>query len=471
MKKRMSKTLSVFLSFIMAILVICPSMKAFAEGKEISIIFDFNGEKDAGGNTEFVYPYLMEGSALGGISAVIPQNPHRLFKNWSIDKEGRQPIEDPYEFIPYDGQRIYANWIDAYVVTLKPGEDSYFDCTSIGYSSSKDSLIDYFREEEDEYCFNVEKDGSFGLNMNNLPINRKGLMLTGWKSDDGKYYMDEDADIVRDVTFTAVWGTTEWKGNEPYVTDIVIPEHSVADFSFTLSDSVNTGGNDTFLVGDLTVEQFEGDKPVKNIKSLYYWKDHENGIYYPSPLSSGMPKLYQPLTVDRLENPSEEAWFVTLTLNYPVKDIKYNVTSETNVYRLYNKHTGEHFYTSNKAEYDSLGAAGWSQEEVGFVTPAISDKPIYRMYNPNAGDHHYTMNYGEVVSLIDAGWNFEGVTAYSGPLNNKPVYKLYNPNAVTGTHHFTENKAEYEHLAGIGWVQEGIAWYTDEFDWNKFDTL
>lgn len=53
------------------------------------------------------------------------------------------------------------------------------------------------------------------------------------------------------------------------------------------------------------------------------------------------------------------------------------------VYRLYNKNTGEHFYTMSVFEKDSLVKGGSNNEEIGWSTPN-KGKAVYRVYNPNA---------------------------------------------------------------------------------------
>ncbi|MFR0591640.1 leucine-rich repeat domain-containing protein, partial [Bifidobacterium thermophilum] len=67
--------------------------------------------------------------------------------------------------------------------------------------------------------------------------------------------------------------------------------------------------------------------------------------------------------------------------------------STVTMFRLYNKYTGEHFYTSSSVERDSLVKVGWRSEGTGWVAP-VSGKPVYRLYNPYVpgGDHHYTMS-------------------------------------------------------------------------------
>ena len=56
------------------------------------------------------------------------------------------------------------------------------------------------------------------------------------------------------------------------------------------------------------------------------------------------------------------------------------------VYRLYNRVTGDHLYTNSVEERDTLSKSQWNYEGVAFKAP-IGTKPVFRMYNPNAGDH------------------------------------------------------------------------------------
>ena len=61
--------------------------------------------------------------------------------------------------------------------------------------------------------------------------------------------------------------------------------------------------------------------------------------------------------------------------------------------RLYNKYTGEHFYTESKTERDALVKVGWTYEGVAWTAPGEGDE-VFRLYNPyvKGGDHHYTMD-------------------------------------------------------------------------------
>ena len=93
------------------------------------------------------------------------------------------------------------------------------------------------------------------------------------------------------------------------------------------------------------------------------------------------------------------------------------------VYRMYNPNSGEHFYTKDKAERDSLVNSGWTYEaDSGFDTPGneAGVSPVYRVYNPNSGLHHYTIESGEAKELVRIGWNFEGACVIIGLTGEKP---------------------------------------------------
>lgn len=128
------------------------------------------------------------------------------------------------------------------------------------------------------------------------------------------------------------------------------------------------------------------------------------------------------------------------------------------MYRLYNPNSGEHFYTMNSEERDSLKSVGWKYEGVGWIAPTTGD-PVYRLYNPIGGEHHYTLEASERDMLVGAGWNYEGIGWSSDPNKTIPVYRQYNPNAFSCNHNFTTSKDENDYLVRVGWNPEGISWY------------
>ncbi len=128
------------------------------------------------------------------------------------------------------------------------------------------------------------------------------------------------------------------------------------------------------------------------------------------------------------------------------------------MHRLYNPWSGEHFYTADPDERDSVEAAGWTYEGIGWTAP-VSGDPVYRVYNSYAGDHHYTLSVAERDALVAAGWTDEGVGWYSDPDKTVPLYREYNPNMFSCNHNYTANKEEHDYLVSLGWTDEGEAWY------------
>ncbi|MBQ9609217.1 MAG: hypothetical protein IJV15_07230 [Lachnospiraceae bacterium] len=138
----------------------------------------------------------------------------------------------------------------------------------------------------------------------------------------------------------------------------------------------------------------------------------------------------------------------------------YDRVEASNMYRLYNPNSGEHFYTANETERDNLVGYGWRYEGIAWTAPETSDIPVYRLYNPNAGDHHYTISVSERDKLVNLGWKDEGIGWYSSGDDGQALYRLYNPNAkAAGAHHYTTSTTERDILVGFGWKNEGIAWY------------
>lgn len=169
-----------------------------------------------------------------------------------------------------------------------------------------------------------------------------------------------------------------------------------------------------------------------------------------------------------LYNSHDDTFFQSLSVRFDPTGVPLPESgSGIPMYRLYNRWTGEHFYTSSSSERDSLKSVGWAYEGVGWTAPAAGAK-VYRLYNPYVpgGDHHYTLSEAERDILVSAGWLDEGVgwRSASDSMGNpkpeaKPLYRQYNPNATTGTHNYTANTEERFNLIYAGWEDEGVAWY------------
>ncbi|WP_165776799.1 InlB B-repeat-containing protein [Bifidobacterium simiarum] len=131
------------------------------------------------------------------------------------------------------------------------------------------------------------------------------------------------------------------------------------------------------------------------------------------------------------------------------------------VYRVYNRRSGLHHYTTNKAEKDMLVRLGWrdeSRKAASFITVSKGTpgaRPVYREYNRRTGNHNWTLNKAEHDMLVRLGWRNEGVAWYA-PSSGKNVYRLYNRNS--GEHVYTMSYGEYVAVQRAGWRGEGIAW-------------
>ena len=143
--------------------------------------------------------------------------------------------------------------------------------------------------------------------------------------------------------------------------------------------------------------------------------------------------------------------------------LEVNSGGTVNVYRLYNRKTSEHLYTTSKKEYDTLPYrthGDWMCEGVAWIAPKKSSTPVFRLYNKGLGDHHYTTSKGERDALTRKGWRYEGVAFYSDDSKRVPLYRLYNGRLKAGQHHYTTSKGERDSLVRkSGWRNEGVGWY------------
>ncbi|GAB2026992.1 CHAP domain-containing protein [Lactovum odontotermitis] len=166
---------------------------------------------------------------------------------------------------------------------------------------------------------------------------------------------------------------------------------------------------------------------------------------------------------------------LTLGTALPIQaDTADTVKDSVATYRLYNKNTGEHFYTQSVQELISLQKVGWNNEGIGWYSPA-SGTPVYRIYNPNAkgGDHYYTISKGEADHNVKLGWKWDNNGApvfYAG--GEVKTYVAYNPNAQSGAHNYTTNGNEQDNLLWAGWKYGAVAWNavktgTDKVDLNQ----
>lgn len=139
-------------------------------------------------------------------------------------------------------------------------------------------------------------------------------------------------------------------------------------------------------------------------------------------------------------------------------------TDANAIFRMYNPLSGEHLFTGDANEVETIRHGEWVYEGKAWYSPSTPENqtmPVYRLYNKYSGDHHYTMDTNEVNVLTSQdGWVSEGIFFYSNPNNAIPVYRLFNPKATFATHLYTTDAHEADVLASQnGWINEGIGWY------------
>ena len=94
---------------------------------------------------------------------------------------------------------------------------------------------------------------------------------------------------------------------------------------------------------------------------------------------------------------------------------------------------------------------------IATVTVNANSVTMYRLYDRYTGEHFYTSDVSERDHLVSVGWSYEGVGWRSG--GSVPVYRQYNPYARTGTHNYTADGSENDRLVSVGWRAEGVGWY------------
>ena len=154
------------------------------------------------------------------------------------------------------------------------------------------------------------------------------------------------------------------------------------------------------------------------------------------------------------------------------------VEGEATVYRLYNRWSGEHLFTIDINEAQSLKGYGWTFEGPVFTEYSDTDNPddpwaedsereaVYRLYNRYNGDHFYTASLDEAAALMAPdpnGWVSDGVAFWAPKTSSVPVYRLWNPYMTAaggaGSHLWTTSKAEVDTLTPTGWRFEGTSWH------------
>lgn len=139
------------------------------------------------------------------------------------------------------------------------------------------------------------------------------------------------------------------------------------------------------------------------------------------------------------------------------------------VYRMFNRSTGVHFYTASPTER-AFVLATWPQfADEGAVWRALGvagggTVPVWRFFNRDTGAHFYTTSDAERARILATWPQFadEGVAFHAYPgdaFDRVAVHRFYN--GRTRTHFYTADDAERAHvLQNYPWfAYEGISYY------------
>ena len=146
------------------------------------------------------------------------------------------------------------------------------------------------------------------------------------------------------------------------------------------------------------------------------------------------------------------------------------IDNNLGVNRFFDPVTGNHFYTGNTDEVNSLIhnlSSTYQYEGIGFGSPLpmLSDfftVPVYRFFNPLLADHFYTSSDEEknstIANLVDYISEGVGFLAYrQGSGYGAEVYRFFN--RVTGDHFYTVSTAEKDFIMANSpeSIYEGVA--------------
>ncbi len=147
------------------------------------------------------------------------------------------------------------------------------------------------------------------------------------------------------------------------------------------------------------------------------------------------------------------------------------VGAPTPWYRLYNPYSHIRHFTTDRNEYNNLGARGFTQEgSIGDIYGApgtsgdVTAVPLWRIAVVGSQSHFWTADRDEYVSLIQdraayVGEGADGFVFPTQPAGGIPLMRLSVDSTAPWIQHWTTDQNEYAAMGRLGWSQEGIAAY------------
>ena len=227
--------------------------------------------------------------------------------------------------------------------------------------------------------------------------------------------------------------------------------NSASDGAITMITSIAKNGSEIYSIADIDRTNW------KTINS--YWRTiYNTNEYY--------------ATYDAVKSSVEAGGSIDLGQIETDTTIAITYTKLQPIYRLYNRLTSEHLFTTSKSEYDNLAALCtigrdfWIPEGIdwfSYQTQNSNTSVVYRLYNAQLGklgrnSHYYTSDAAEASRLVaNSGWIYD---TFSGSSNvcylsggNIGIFTCYNE-ALGSAHHYTSSSSEWESLAAAGWNLE-----------------
>lgn len=290
-------------------------------------------------------------------------------------------------------------------------------------------------------------------------------------SNGGRGWGDIGYNLLVD-RFGGIWeGRDEGVPNQVVRASRVIGAHSrgfnSATFGVALLGTYDVTGPSNASINSLSAAiawEFQG-LHIRSAKDSFQYKGRQDRITGHGAASHHSdPANYT-------DCPGRQVWNRMGTIRNTVQLMLDGQKSGNPVYRVYNRNSGLHHYTTSFAEVINAVSAGWRYEGVSFHAAAWGARgsvPVFREYNPNNGNHNWTMNRAEHNMLIRAGWRSEKTAWYVDPHAPTKVYRLYNPKRYHkmrdgrgnggGEHVYTTSYGEYLAVIRAGWRGEGVAW-------------